>query len=105
MRTAAVAENTSELSWRFDCPACRTALSVAPGAARCPSCDTTYRREAGIWRFLSEHRLRHYHQFLREYQTVRAAEGWGRGDAGYYQALPRVALDDPQRAIWRQREG
>ena len=27
-------------------------------------------------------------QFVREYTTVRRAEGWGSADTAYYQALP-----------------
>lgn len=42
-------------------------------------------------------------RFLRPYQTVRRAEGWGAGDAMYYRNLPLVAVGDPQQAIWRVR--
>ncbi|MBI4786849.1 MAG: class I SAM-dependent methyltransferase [Chloroflexi bacterium] len=41
--------------------------------------------------------------FLETYRVVRRAEGWGSADAAYYRKLPRVARDDPQRAIWRVR--
>ena len=43
------------------------------------------------------------HRFLEDYRVVRRAEGWGSRDAAYYQNLPQVARDDPQRAIWRVR--
>jgi SAM-dependent methyltransferase len=42
-------------------------------------------------------------RFLRSYQTIRHAEGWGAGSAAYYQNLPSVMATDPQRAIWRVR--
>jgi SAM-dependent methyltransferase len=62
-----------------------------------------YTRSAGIWRLLPEEGLARYEQFLREYHVVRADQGWGRPEANYYLALPHVAPDDPQRAIWRRR--
>jgi SAM-dependent methyltransferase len=45
-----------------------------------------------------------YEQFLQEYHIVRADQGWGRPDAGYFLALPDVAPNDPQWEIWRRRE-
>jgi SAM-dependent methyltransferase len=42
-------------------------------------------------------------RFLQSYQILRRAEGWGAPDAVYYQNLPRVAPDDPHRAIWQVR--
>jgi SAM-dependent methyltransferase len=44
-----------------------------------------------------------YTSFLREYHTIRHDQGWGRPDAGYFLALPEVAANDPQWAIWRRR--
>ena len=42
-------------------------------------------------------------QFVREYQTVRRAEGWGSHQAAYYRALPYRDLTGRFDAIWRIR--
>jgi SAM-dependent methyltransferase len=42
-------------------------------------------------------------QFVREYRTVRRAEGWGSPDAAYYRALPYVDLSGRFESIWRIR--
>lgn len=42
-------------------------------------------------------------QFVREYGTVRRAEGWGSGEAAYYQALPYRDLSGRFPEIWRIR--
>ncbi len=52
---------------------------------------------------MPEGRAKQYEDFLREYQIVRAQEGWGASHADYFRALPRVARDDPQRKTWRIR--
>ena len=90
-------------SWSFACPICRNGLALGGCDARCTQCDLVYSCYSGIWRFLPEERLARYERFLREYQIVREAQGWGRPDAGYFLALPHVAPNDPQRDIWRRR--
>lgn len=96
--------------WHFVCPVCRPAHALErPAEAtpeprlRCLQCHRVYRRSDAIWRFLPDERLARYASFLREYHTIRRDQGWGRPDAGYFLALPAVAADDPQRAIWRRR--
>jgi SAM-dependent methyltransferase len=42
-------------------------------------------------------------QFVREYRTVRRAEGWGSADSAYYRALPYRDLSGRFDAIWRIR--
>jgi SAM-dependent methyltransferase len=42
-------------------------------------------------------------QFVREYQTVRRAEGWGSRDPAYYAALPYCDLSGRYPEIWRIR--
>ena len=42
-------------------------------------------------------------QFVREYTTVRRAEGWGSADTAYYQALPYRDLSGRFPEIWRIR--
>ncbi len=74
------------------------------GATTCHTCQQTFARREGIWRFLPPLREREFADFLRGYRTVRADEGWGASEAHYYRALPHVDQDDPQRNIWRIRE-
>lgn len=95
--------STQQSSWEFACPACRYPMDSPAEPLRCEGCGRTFSRSAGIWRFLPDERAKQYTRFLREYQTVRADEGWGASDAGYYRALPWVARDDPQAGIWRIR--
>ncbi|HVC34161.1 MAG TPA: methyltransferase, partial [Chloroflexota bacterium] len=42
-------------------------------------------------------------RFLEQYKIVRSDEGWGGSGGAYFRALPDVALDDPQRDVWRVR--
>jgi SAM-dependent methyltransferase len=90
-------------SWSFACPICRQALALGSHDARCARCERVYANSSGIWRFLPDERLARYERFLREYGVVRQDQGWGRPEAAYFLALPRVATDDPQRQIWRRR--
>jgi SAM-dependent methyltransferase len=53
---------------------------------------------------MTDSQVREHREFLRQYQIVRASEGWGALDAKYYRSLPRVAPNDPQRRIWQLRE-
>jgi len=85
------------------CPVCASVLVVQYDSATCEICQLTFARRDGIWRYLPPSREREYSDFLREYQTVRADEGWGASDASYYRTLPHVDKDDPQRNIWRIR--
>jgi HemK-related putative methylase len=91
------------LPFALACPLCRGGVEVAGGEARCAACGRAFPRRDGVWRFLPDSRAGAFAAFLREYETVRAAEGWGAPDPAYYLALPRVAADDPQRDIWRLR--
>jgi SAM-dependent methyltransferase len=42
-------------------------------------------------------------QFVREYRTVRRAEGWGSGNPAYYESLPYRDLSGRHADIWRIR--
>ncbi len=70
---------------------------------RCPIDGSLYRRIDGIWRFLTPNRAAHYQQFIREYETVRRAEGWGSSDDAYYRALPFEDRTDRFGEVWRIR--
>jgi len=76
-----------DLAWR--CPNCGSGLvSLDPDTQSCPAEGFTYRREQGIWRFLTPPRAAYYDRFSSDYLTVRKAEGRGSCDPEYYRALP-----------------
>ena len=60
---------------RFACPLCLAPLDDAEGGLRCPTDGRFYPVEGGIWRFLPPERAAVFELFLRDYPTVRAAEG------------------------------
>jgi SAM-dependent methyltransferase len=57
----------------------------------------------GIWRFLLPEREAYFRQFMREYETVRQAEGRGADDPAYYRALPFEDRTGRFREDWRIR--
>jgi SAM-dependent methyltransferase len=90
--------------WRFACAACRGPLE--PGSAgdlRCRADDRTYRCVDGIWRFLLPERGAYFRPFLRDYTTIRTAEGYGYDGPEQYRRLPEVSPDDPLAWQWRMR--
>jgi SAM-dependent methyltransferase len=57
----------------------------------------------GIWRFLLPESEAHYARFIRDYETIRAAEGRGGSSEKYYRALPFKDLSGRHKADWRIR--
>ncbi|MHB8625400.1 MAG: methyltransferase domain-containing protein [Aggregatilineales bacterium] len=101
-------QNQSDIDTAFAliaaCPICQVPLSVeSDDSFKCRVCGRLYRRENGIWRFLTAEQQIHYAPFLGVYGDVRSGDGWERSDDAYYLKLPNVADDDPQSAIWRMR--
>src|SRR5690349_2521520 len=92
---------TAPLAWA--CPHCRGDLALGDGAAHCVTCGSSFARRDGIWRFLPADDERRTATFVREYETVRDAEGWRATGSAYFRALPNVPADDPHRAIWARR--
>lgn len=92
---------TAPFNWA--CPRCGGHVGDDGQALQCAPCGAIYPCQAGIWRCLPGPREQHFAAFLREYQAVRAGEGWGSPAAAYFRALPWVAADDPRRDIWRLR--
>jgi len=86
------------------CPNCGSGLvSLDPDTKSCPSEDLTYRRQQGIWRFLTPARAAYYDRFLHDYLTVRKAEGRGSHDPQYYRSLPFRDLSGRFIREWRIR--
>jgi SAM-dependent methyltransferase len=80
----------------LQCPNCTIAIGgiqyggsmVLDPGFRCANCSFLIANDRGIWRALTAERQRYYDRFLMEYQIIRAAEGRGSDDAGFYLALP-----------------
>ena len=75
---------------------------ITPGVLRNVAGEH-FEKQAGIWRFLRPEQQRHYQQFVKEYETVRQAEGRESPDAGYYRALPFCDPTHPLAQSWRIR--
>jgi SAM-dependent methyltransferase len=74
---------------RFACPRCRAALVPDSDAGLCCPLDGgAYSQVDGIWRMLPPERLEAFADFIRDYETIREAEGRGAQDAVWYRALP-----------------
>lgn len=69
----------------------------------CPACWVDYPCVDGIWRFLPPERAAFFRAFLRDYETLRRAEGRGADDPAYYRALPFEDRSGRFRADWRIR--
>jgi ubiquinone/menaquinone biosynthesis C-methylase UbiE/uncharacterized protein YbaR (Trm112 family) len=105
---------TATSTWSLACPACRTPFSTDAGidagidasaadALVCLSCRSEYARRDGVWRLLAPEREAHFADFLRDYTTIRHAEGRGSNDPAYYHALPHTAAGDPLAWQWSMR--
>jgi SAM-dependent methyltransferase len=69
----------------------------------CADCGFQIRRERGIWHALPPDRQNHYARFMREYETVRAAEGRGGEEPSFYLALPHQDLTGRHAYQWQIR--
>jgi SAM-dependent methyltransferase len=88
----------------FACPRCRAPLqSTGPDELSCAVDGLQFARIDGIWRFLLPERAAYFEKFIREYETIRRAEGRGSQEAAYYRALPYHDLSGKMIADWRIR--
>ena len=88
----------------FICPRCRTKLErTTPERFTCPQDGLEFWNVDGIWRFLLPESEAHYTGFIRDYETIRAAEGRGGNSEKYYRALPFKDLSGHHKADWRIR--
>lgn len=86
------------------CPNCRGLLADSEaGYTRCDVCGERYPVVDGIQQFLPAARLEFYRPFLRDYTTVRLAEGRGTGDVEYFRRLPEPTLGGPIEWQWKLR--
>jgi len=80
---------------RVQCPQCGSILGTLRQSdfppeflLSCSNCFFQMLNDDGIWRALPRERAAHFERFIREYQTVREAEGRGSSNPEYYLALP-----------------
>ena len=93
------------------CPVCcselgEVRLDRAPQlgpSVRCRKCFFELRQEGGIWNALLPERQTYYSKFIREYEIVRAKEGWGSNSAAFYLALPHKDLTNRNPWVWKIR--
>lgn len=89
---------------RFACPACRGSLAESMSEAMsCTSCGLTYRRDRGIYRFLTPVLAERAAPFVTQYRQVRERDGYRALSADDYRTLPDVAADNPHAGEWRLR--
>ena len=101
---------SSRTSLVLRCPRCATTLGpISEGSplfetgVLCLNCAFVIEHDRGIWLALPPERLRHYNRFLTEYQIVRATEGRGSTDAGFYLSLPYRDTTGRNHAQWEIR--
>jgi len=83
------------------CPNCRKSLVIADD--ECPTCAFTMREVDGILRALPPDRQTHFHQFVKDYEAVRSAEGRGSQSPDYYFALPFTDVSGRNAWQWKIR--
>ncbi|HEU5103888.1 MAG TPA: class I SAM-dependent methyltransferase [Roseiflexaceae bacterium] len=95
---------TRSIVFRFVCPTCHAPLEAAgPDEWRCTADSQRFECVDAIWRFLPPDRAAVFAPFLRDYTTIRDAEGYGYDDPARYQRLPKVDPADPLAWQWRMR--
>lgn len=68
----------------------------------CQDSGTNYAKVDGVWHLIAPERIEIFDTFIREYETVRQAEG--RSDsAEAYAQLPYTSPDHPLAKMWQQR--
>lgn len=87
------------------CPACRGEVRESHDVDgwRCASCAALWPVIDGVGRFLPPDRAEYFESFLRDYTTVRHAEGRAGYDDSYYRRLPEPTPGDVLFEQWRMR--
>ena len=88
----------------FACPRCRTPLEQSgPDELYCQVDGLDFFRREGIWCMLLPERERVFNQFIKDYETIRRAEGRGSEDSVYYRSLPYLDSGRNLASDWRIR--
>jgi SAM-dependent methyltransferase len=86
------------------CPRCFGSLGYLPGSTiECSGCGFVLACENGVWRALLPVRAARYERFIRDYESIRAAEGRGSISDDYYLALPYRDLSGKLGSQWAVR--
>ena len=88
------------------CTACTTRATVIPYSSlaqthepiKCRGCFSVMAQKQGIWLALPQDRHAYFERFLRDYETVRKAEGRGSDNPDFYLSLPY--RDQTERNSW-----
>ncbi len=93
---------------RLRCPLCGHAGPVIDPVndsedSLCPSCGFVFERRDGVWKVLAPNREAHFHQFILDYQAIRASEGRGSSGVHFYLALPYRDLTGRNAWQWKIR--
>ena len=91
---------------RLRCPGCEHGFPndfTSPFQFTCPACGFVIPEVNGIVRALTPEAATHFERFVRDYEVVRAKEGWGSQTPDYYLALPFNDVTNKHNWIWRIR--
>src|SRR5580698_1305003 len=92
---------------RLRCPQCFSAIGYLQEEDATPLdcliCGFRLACDAGIWRALLPETAPRYAAFVKNYESIRAAEGRGSTTAGYYLALPYQDLTGVHTSQWALR--
>ena len=98
-------ETLAVLCWR-----CRAVVAAVTSVGtehvtrhHCGHCSSITICRNGIWRCLSPEQFLRYETFIREYESIRAAEGRGSSSPAYYLALPYQDISGRLAAQWKIR--
>ena len=92
----------SPVALALRCPVCKQErpFSRSDRGSACSQCGFELFYVDGILRALPKQRELYFHQFIRDYEMVRAKEGRGSSSDEYYLALPFADLAGHQRWQW-----
>ncbi|MGC4081381.1 MAG: hypothetical protein QM736_04515 [Vicinamibacterales bacterium] len=95
-----------EQTWMpsFACPACHAPVALDGSAFRCATCAERYERRGGIHRFLSHTRAQTVAGFVRQYRSVRRADGHAITSLAEFRELPAVPPHSRGAGEWRIRQ-
>src|SRR5436305_271555 len=89
------------------CPRCFESIGFLPpqdaASIECSACESRLTCEQGIWKMLLPERAARYSQFVKDYESIRAAEGRGSNSDEYYLALPYRDLSGRLSGQWELR--
>ncbi len=100
-RIANIVHDSSHME--FVCPSCHRALVAGPEGWRCEEEQILFQTEEGIPSFLLPKTRGELQAFLKTYQQVRNAEGWGEASTRNLAELPYRDFGGKHAKIWRIR--